>query len=225
MIDANEDTEWNDVLRKHGILPPKIEVKKQGYQLPQEKKSIEERFQNKSLNELAEFEDEEDEEEFEAYKLKRMRELKEKEKREKFGQILQITAQQFIEEVSNAGPSIWVVLHLFKDGIENSQLVNQRLEQLAQKFPETKFLKIISTDCIPNYPDRNLPTIFVYYENDLKKQFIGLTSLGGNDLTTDDVEWELAKVGAVKTNIKENPIEKRWVEQLEKALSGAYKGQ
>lgn len=30
------------------------------------------------------------------------------------------------------------------------------------QFPTTKFVQSISTSCIPNYPDKNLPSIFVY---------------------------------------------------------------
>ena len=39
--------------------------------------------------------------------------------------------------------------------------------------------------CIPNYPDKNLPTLFVYFENDLKKQFVGPLVLGGMNLKQD----------------------------------------
>ena len=38
------------------------------------------------------------------------------------------------------------------------------------KNPTVKFLKAISTTCIPNYPDRNLPTIFVYHEGKMEAQ-------------------------------------------------------
>ena len=64
-------------------------------------------------------------------------------------------------------------------------LVNQHLARLAAKFAATKFLKSISTLCIPNYPDRNLPTIFVYYESEMKGQMVGPIELGGMNLTQD----------------------------------------
>lgn len=53
------------------------------------------------------------------------------------------------------------------------------------KFPATKFLKSISTTCIPNYPDKNLPTVFVYFEGDLKKQLVGPFEFRGMNLTYD----------------------------------------
>jgi hypothetical protein len=64
-------------------------------------------------------------------------------------------------------------------------LVNNYLAQLARKFPQTKFLKGISSTCIPNYPDKNLPTIFVYFEDSLKKQWIGAVELGSMNLQQD----------------------------------------
>lgn len=64
-------------------------------------------------------------------------------------------------------------------------LINQHLSTLARKFPQTKFLKSISTTCIPNYPDRNLPTIFVYFEGEMKAQFIGPLVFGGMNLKVE----------------------------------------
>jgi len=63
--------------------------------------------------------------------------------------------------------------------------VEQFFNQLATKFPATKFLKSISSVCIPNYPDKNLPTIFVYRDGELRKQLIGAAELGGTKLTQD----------------------------------------
>ena len=56
---------------------------------------------------------------------------------------------------------------------------------LAAKFPATKFLKSVSTTCIPNYPDRNLPTIFIYFEEDMKGQIVGPLQFGGMNLTAE----------------------------------------
>lgn len=64
-------------------------------------------------------------------------------------------------------------------------LINHHLSELARKFPDVKFIKAISTTCIPNYPDRNLPTVFVYREGDIKAQYIGPLVFGGMNLTID----------------------------------------
>lgn len=65
------------------------------------------------------------------------------------------------------------------------ELLNSHIEHLAKKFPATKFLKSVSTTCIPNFPDKNLPTIFIYCEGDMKAQIAGPLSFGGTSLTKD----------------------------------------
>lgn len=59
------------------------------------------------------------------------------------------------------------------------------MNALANKFPTVKFLKSIATTCIPNFPEKNMPSIFVYYEGDLKKQLIGPHQVRGPNLTQD----------------------------------------
>ena len=63
------------------------------------------------------------------------------------------------------------------------KMINEHLYALAQKFPQTKFIKSVSSVCIPNYPDKNLPTIFVYCEGDMKKQYIGAAEFGTSSIT------------------------------------------
>ncbi len=43
-------------------------------------------------------------------------------------------------------------------------LLQQCLDELAAKYPSTKFLRIVSTDAIPHYPDANLPTLLLYHD-------------------------------------------------------------
>lgn len=59
------------------------------------------------------------------------------------------------------------------------------MQVLAPKYRTVKFVKSISTTCIPNYPDKNLPTIFIYYEGVLEKQFVGPLELRGPNPTQD----------------------------------------
>ena len=78
----------------------------------------------------------------------------------------------------------WFLLN-FQFSIPLCALINQYFSRLAQKFPATKFLKSISTTCIPNYPDKHLPTIFIYFEDDMKRQFVGPLVFGGMNLKID----------------------------------------
>ncbi|KAH3691835.1 phosducin-like protein 3 isoform X1 [Dreissena polymorpha] len=214
MQDPNLDTEWNDVLRAKGILPPKEEKEITEEDLI---KMVESTIENKSkgrnmgemslddLNELEDNVDEEEERIFEQYRRQRLAEMHAAQQRSKFGEVREISKSDWVTEVNKAGEGIWVVIHVYKEGIPLCKLLNQHLSNLAQKFPETKFLRSVSSLCIPNYPDKNLPTIFVYKEGEMKKQFVGPLAFGGMNLKKDELEWMLSQTGAINTDLEEAP--------------------
>lgn len=214
MQDPSEDTEWNDVLRAKGIIPPKEEQElTEDDIVSMVENTIQQKSQGKgleemTLDELNENEDEIDEEEeriFEQYRRQRMAEMREAQQKSIFGEVREISKSDWVTEVNKAGEGIWVVIHVYKPSIPICKLVNQHFSALASKFPQTKFLRSVSSLCIPNYPDKNLPTIFVYHENDLKKQFVGPLAFGGMNITQDELEWMLSEAGAVKTELEESP--------------------
>ncbi|NWT17080.1 PDCL3 protein, partial [Vireo altiloquus] len=211
--DPNKDTEWNDILRKKGILPPKEDLEEKERAKEEEQfailqKSLVKTYEDMTLEELEENEDEfneEDEKAIEMYRQQRLAEMKAAQMKNKFGEVLEISGKDYVQEVTKAGKGIWVVLHLYKQGIPLCALINQHMSGLAKKFRDVKFIKAISTTCIPNYPDKNLPTIFVYLEGDIKAQFIGPLVFGGMNLTRDELEWKISESGAIKTDLEENP--------------------
>lgn len=69
-----------------------------------------------NLDELDELEDSEDEAILLEYRRKRIAEIKALAERSKFGTVLEISAQDYVNEVNKAGDGIWVVLHLYKQG-------------------------------------------------------------------------------------------------------------
>ena len=78
-VDPNEDTEWNDILRLHGIIPERPPSPTAELEAALEEaivKQHDNRLENKDLDELDELEDEEDEDFLNHYKQKRMAELK-----------------------------------------------------------------------------------------------------------------------------------------------------
>jgi len=52
---------------------------------------------------------------------------------------------------------------------------------------------------------QNLPTIFVYYEGQLKAQMVGPTEFRGMNLTEAEFEFLMGRTGAIKTDIKDDP--------------------
>ncbi|EAW91838.1 hCG1640696 [Homo sapiens] len=212
MQDPNTDTEWNDILDKKGILPTKESIKESEEKAEEEQhilqQSVVTTYEDMTLEELEDHEDEfneEDEHAIEMYRWQRLAEGKAIKLKNKFGEVLEISGKYYVQEVTKASEGLWVILHLCKRGIPLCALINQHLSGLARKFPDVKFIKANSTTCIPNYPDRNLPMVFVYLEGDIKAQLIGPLVFGGMNLTRDELGWKLSESRAVKTDLEENP--------------------
>ncbi|KAM6440296.1 phosducin-like protein 2 [Liasis olivaceus] len=208
--DPNEDTEWNDILRDFGILPPKEEVKDEIEEtvLRLQKEAEVKPYERMNLKQLKEAEDDFDEEDLKAverYRKQRLEELKAVQKRQTFGELKEISGDQYVKEVTNAPEDVWVIIHLYNSSIPICALVNRHLTLLAIKFPEAKFVKAIAKSCIENYHDSCLPTIFVYKDGKIEGKLIGVTECGGTALTVEDLEWKLAEFGAIKTDLEENP--------------------
>ncbi|KAJ0472132.1 phosducin-like protein 3 [Helianthus annuus] len=91
----------------------------------------------------------------------KLAEMKQDVKIAKFGSIIPISGSNFVHEVSQASSDVWVVVVLYKDGYPECGVLMQCVKELATVYPATKFVQILSTDCIPNYPDCNLPTVLV----------------------------------------------------------------
>lgn len=71
-----------------------------------------------TFNELEDLEDELEEQIFLEYRRKRLEELKTAVKKNKFGEVLEITGKEYVQEVNQAGEDVWVVLHLYRPGFE-----------------------------------------------------------------------------------------------------------
>lgn len=126
----------------------------------------------------SDFDSDEDDDFFEEYKRKRLAEMKDQADTRvrdldaedpEFGFVKLISKQEYIREVNEAGEGVDVVLHLFKDSVDECVLINQVLDSLAPKFRQIKFLKGISDKIVPNFPDRQLPYLLYYRDGAMKK--------------------------------------------------------
>ncbi|CAL5325620.1 unnamed protein product [Camellia sinensis] len=178
-------TQWDDIQRKLGNLPPKPPAFKPPSFTPAEdedsKHKDEAWIDDRTEEQLEDLEDDpdlDDDRFLQEYRKKRLGELRQAAKVRRYGSVVPISGSDFVREVSQAPPDVWVVVILYKDGYPECGLLLQCLEQLATKYPATKFVKIISTDCIPNYPDCNLPTLLVYNNGAVKANYVGLHNFG-----------------------------------------------
>jgi len=202
-------TEWEDVLIKHKIIPaPPVVPTEDELQLEDiEKQQAKDPLADKKLEELDELEDDVAEQTMAKYREKRLAQLKEEAKLNKFGVVVTIAQSEFVKEVSQAG-DCWVVCHLFVAGKSDCQLLTKCMESLAAKFKAVKFVRIVGSDCIPNFPDKNCPTLLLYNKSEMKHQIVGLDEFCGLKTTPDCLEWVLGKsYKALTTDLETDPRE------------------
>lgn len=201
-VNPNEDTEWNDILRAHGVIPERAPSPTAQLEAALEEsiqKAQDNRLEDKTLDELEALEDEEDEAFLETYKLKRMAEIQNLASKEKFGSLQSISKPEYTDEVTNASKNdVYVLLHIMYPGVPQSKLLTGLFRRSAEKFRDIKFVEIDARQINENYPSTNCPTILVYHNTNVAKQYVTLAQLGGNSTTLSDIEEMLISLGAVK---------------------------
>lgn len=110
-------------------------------------------------------------------------------------EVLFIRRDDFVKQVTEASLATpehargrWVVVFLFKDGLEGCARMAECVEALCGKYRRTKFVKMVSTDCIARYPDSFLPTLIVYRDGKPVKTIEGLALFGGTKRITPESE-------------------------------------
>lgn len=207
-VDPTEDTEWNDILREKGIIPerpPSPTAQLEEALEEAVRKQHENRLALKDLDELAELEDDEDEDFLNSYKAQRMAEIKRLTERKRFGLVVSVAKPEYEKEVTLASEQdngTYVVLHMSLQLSLQSRLLGLIFSHIAGVFPEIKFADIPANRCVENYPESNCPTILIYHNKNVVKQYITLTQLGGNDTKQKDLERVLVEIGAVDENDK-----------------------
>ena len=199
------DTEWNDILRKHGVIPEKpqdpepmieealVEAKRLAY---------ENRLEGKNLDELEELEEEEDETFLDHYRKQRMNELSTIAQTSVYNQVYPLQKADYARDVTEESHKAFVLVLMTSSVGTNteSQLALRLWTELAQRFGDVKFCQIRANLCIEGYPDKNTPTILIYKDSDIKKQLVTLRELNGPHTTTQDIQAILMSVGALKHN-------------------------
>lgn len=65
-----------------------------------------------------------------------------------------------------------VVCFLYQPSEAASVRLADQLRIIARRYPRTKIVSIVGNKCIENYPDRHLPTLFLYRNGSLRRQFV-----------------------------------------------------
>ncbi|KAG7291850.1 hypothetical protein NEMBOFW57_001871 [Staphylotrichum longicolle] len=203
--DPNADTEWNDILRKHGIIPEKPPSPTPLIEeaiLEARRLAHENRLEGKDLSDLSDLEDDEDEDFLEQYRQKRMQELAALQHKSVHGSVYPISKPEYaraVTEASQNGP-VFVNLTSAQGSNVESRVLSQLWRQAAQEYGDIKFCEMRADKAIEGYPERNCPTILVYDKGDIVKQIVTLATVGGPRMSMLDLDKILVEVGAVKAD-------------------------
>jgi hypothetical protein len=200
---TTETTEFEDILVKKGIIDerPEILIEKmiKAEMLARgeaEPESAEEALGNMSLKQLDKVEDDYEEDVLLKIRRERVAQLQAQQKREKFGVVLPLIRQEFITNVTEASKDSWVVCELYSSGIEASLVMTQLLRQVAERHRAVKFVRILSTDCVENWPDSRVPCLLLYRDGTMQRELVGMGHCGGAEkATVKSLEGSLEAAG------------------------------
>lgn len=195
-------TDWDDAQRRIGNLPP-LEPS------PDEQAAAADDDAPAFSNAVAAAAADADADELARLRDARLNDIKAGVGRGQFGTVSPLTRDDYVAEVNQAGEGIGVIVFLHKPRHYLSAYTLTLLEKLARKFANAKFLQIDAEECIPNYPEANLPTLLLYKDDDMVGQCVGAAAFGGSSYGIDDIEWELAQAGIVTTDLPKNPHQQR----------------
>lgn len=108
-----------------------------------------------------------------------------------FGQVIPIQRPEWTHHVNEASQNCWVVVTLTSNNPALTGSIEAAVTALAQHCPSVKFVTIRSTSAIDNWPDANLPSIFIYRHGKMQQELIQMKRA----LTTLQVMEELASGG------------------------------
>ncbi|KXX76682.1 Phosducin-like protein 2 [Madurella mycetomatis] len=223
--DPNADTEWNDILRKHGIIPEKPPSPTPLIEeaiLEARRLAHENRLEGKDLSDLSDLEDEEDEAFLEQYRQKRLQELSALQKKSVHGSVYPISKPEYQRDVTDASQAGPVLVHLAsaQSGNVESRVLSQLWRQAAREYGDVKFCEMRADKAIEGYPERNCPTILVYDKGDIVKQVVTLMTMGGVRTSMLDLDKLLVEVGAVQDNDMRVLKRRREAEDAEEEKGG-----
>ncbi|KAG6865664.1 hypothetical protein C0991_000434 [Blastosporella zonata] len=184
-VNPDEDTEFNDALRKYGIIPPREPPPPSPS--PPPSPTFDDLLNDFTPSELREISEDAPDDETErmiaAYRLKRLADDRKAEKRARFGRVYPIGREDYTREVTEASKisdeddeeetGTGVVCFLYKDGLPRSDRTFEHIRLLAGRYPRTKFVSIVGDKCIPNLPDSRVPMIIVYKNGEIRNQIVG----------------------------------------------------
>ncbi|ESL10184.1 hypothetical protein TRSC58_02087 [Trypanosoma rangeli SC58] len=134
-----------------------------------------------------------------ALRRKRMAELRKEQEAQRFGVLRHVPGSDYMAEVTEASAAHWVVVLLIKPGNGDCEALLSVMRVLAQRYRSVKFISMISTEAIKNFPERHLPCVLLYNEKKLQQQLTELTPWRAKDrqISVGSVERVLHRHGVL----------------------------
>lgn len=108
-----------------------------------------------------------------------------------FGSVEEISRSDFVRDVTEASRSHPVLVYLYQSSNYECQKFGRWLHtEAAPQNPKIKFVQIVATRCIQDYPDSNLPTLILYRNGAVQKQLLRVTPEQASSLISQIHEAE-----------------------------------
>ncbi|KAF8842542.1 thioredoxin-like protein [Paxillus ammoniavirescens] len=183
-VNPNEDTEFNDALRKYGIIPPREPTPPTPS--PPASPQLHEVISDLTPDELRELGEEVTDDDLQrtvdAFRRQRLAQERKEAKRARFGRVYPIGREDYTREVTEASKvneeddeddkGTGVICFLYKDGIPRSDRTFAHVRTLAERYPRTKFVSIVGNKCIADLPDTRVPMFIIYRKGEIRNQLI-----------------------------------------------------
>ena len=186
-------TEWDEVQKKFN---GNFVVKEEEVKEDEQRKGTRRIKNDEDTGE----EDEEDEEFMKSYREKRISEMlmqkEEKDEKEEKNnnfqrnEYMHVSHEQWTKEVTEVSRSHPVLVLLTKENSKACYTLERVMEDVARTYrtSRTKFRRAEARDIIPNYPERNVPTLILYRNGDVVENIVGIEQFGGmNGVNTETV--------------------------------------
>jgi hypothetical protein len=86
--------------------------------------------------------------------------------------------------------------------VVEARLLCKILDELAYKYPHTKFVKGVATSVVENFRDNDVPGMLIYKNADLVKNWIPAKDVfGGKRMNTATVSYVLATEHAIELEV------------------------
>ncbi|KAF8894756.1 thioredoxin-like protein [Infundibulicybe gibba] len=206
-INPDEDTEFNDALRKHGILPPREPTPPSPP--PPPSPTFDDLLNDFTPSELLEISEDAPDDEAQrmiaAYRQQRIKDERKMDKKACFGRVYPIGREDYTREVTEASTideddddkerGTGVICFLYKDGMPRSERAFEHVRTLAARYPRSKFVSIIGDKCIPNLPDTRVPMFIIYRKGEIRNQVVAWGA--DRERRIEELEALLIVTGAV----------------------------